>query len=467
VSRGTATLALQRIADRSGGTRAADRGARGSGAAGAGVRHAAPPMRRPLALLALAAALVAAAPARAQDAIPEPDLRRHLEALDRIARENGGNRAAGTPGEAATAAYAADQLAAAGWTVTRPDVAFPYFGERSPPVLGAYRHRTDFATLRYSGSGDVRARVRALGSGCRRREYRRFPRGRIAILAAFGCTYRRAARLAQRAGARAVVIVDFTTRPPIPGTLSGPGLRVPVLTARLPVARRLARRGRLPLRVRVDAFVERRVTQNVVAELPGTEGRRIVMAGGHMDSVPEGAGINDNGSGVAALIEAGRRLAARPRARLTLRLAFWTAEEPGLYGSRAYVRGLPRDERRRLAAYVNLDMVGSPNGVPEVYRGDRRIASALRRHLPGAGGVPIDAGSDHEPFVRAGIPVGGIYTGSLEPKTRAQARRWGGVAGRERDPCYHRPCDGLDNVDLRLLALTASAATNALGDLSR
>ena len=419
------------------------------------------------AVLALLPLLVLAAPAAAHNSIPGEVLRGHLEALARIAAQNGGNRAAGTPGETRSGDYAAERLAEAGWTITRTDVPFDYWEEGEGARVGSLRHGRDFLTLYYSGAGDVRARVQGIrDSGCEKRDFRRFRRGRIAIVAASYCSFRRSAMLAQRAGARAVMVADFTDGPPTAGTLVRPGVRIPVVSVRLPIARRYAR-SRPRLRVRVQPIAERRTTQNVVAELPGTDPQRVVMAGGHMDSIPRGIGNNDNGSGVAALIEMGWHLATAERGRATVRLAFWAAHENGMFGSRAYVRALPREERRRIEAYLNIDMLGSPNGVPEIYATSRRVRRALAQYLPGAGGTSEDAGSDHLPFMRARIPIGGIYTGSLEPKSGRQQRRWGGQAGKERDACYHQPCDDLDNINLPLLSLTATAGAHALADLSR
>ncbi|HEX8207070.1 MAG TPA: hypothetical protein VF587_13500, partial [Solirubrobacteraceae bacterium] len=141
------------------------------------------------AALALAATLALSATAFGQQAITGADIAAHLDALARIAAENGGNRAAGEPGEAATANYVAEQLAAAGWAVSRTDVAFDYWKERTPPTVGAHRPGRDFVSLYYSGSGDVTARVQPVNrGGCRRGHFRRFARGRIALLTAAGCT---------------------------------------------------------------------------------------------------------------------------------------------------------------------------------------------------------------------------------------------------------------------------------------
>jgi aminopeptidase S len=194
----------------------------------------------------------------------------------------------------------------------------------------------------------------------------------------------------------------------------------------------------------VRALSERRATSSVIGESGPADAGRVVMAGGHLDSVPEGPGMNDNASGVAALLHVARRTAGRER---PLRFAFWGAEEIGLVGSRRYVGDLSRAERRRIAAYVNLDMVGSPEGHAQIY-GDDDVQRALRRRLPRrTREIPLGDNSDHAPFEDAGIPVGGIFTGL--------------------DDCYHRRCDRLRNVDAGLVAQAARATEAALLELSR
>ena len=203
----------------------------------------------------------------------------------------------------------------------------------------------------------------------------------------------------------------------------------------------------------MDTSVSRATTQNVIAE--AGEGDRVAMAGAHLDSVPDGPGINDNASGVATLLEAADALGTRPKGRV--RLAFWGAEELGLVGSRHYVRALPREQLRRIAAYINLDMVGSANAVPAIYSdGDRRLGRLLRKIHPGhETGVATAGASDHAPFADAGIPVNSLYTGSTER----------GPGGRPRDPCYHLPCDKLANLDRRVLLGMARATVRALREV--
>jgi carboxypeptidase Q len=78
---------------------------------------------------------------------------------------------------------------------------------------------------------------------------------------------------------------------------------------------------------------------NTIAELPGSDLKdEVVMLGGHLDSWHAGTGATDNGAGVAAAMEAVRILKAlNLKPRRTIRVAFWTGEEQGLLGSKAYV----------------------------------------------------------------------------------------------------------------------------------
>ena len=109
---------------------------------------------------------------------------------------------------------------------------------------------------------------------------------------------------------------------------------------------------------------------------------------------------------------------------------------------------LSRAERRRIAAYVNLDMVGSPGATPSVYTGNERIATALRRTLgQDAPNTTLGGSSDHAPFDEAGIPTGGIFTGL--------------------DNCYHQRCDTVENVDRTLATTSSRAAGAALVELLR
>jgi Iap family predicted aminopeptidase len=390
---------------------------------------------------------VAAAPAPAPlggiaQRIRRTGLGEHLEALQRIAGEHGGNRAAGTAGERATAKYVARRLRAAGYRVAVEEVPVPAFSERSEPRLTAASRRYEARTLQFSGSGAIAGTVRAAGLGCSAESLAALDRGNVALIQRGTCSFRAKALAAQRAGAAAVLIVD---EQPVNGSLQRPGVRVPVLAVGASAAGLAGER----VRVAVDATSTMRRSPSVIGDTGAAGARRVLMAGGHLDSVPEGPGLNDNGSGVAAVLEIAEELGGRRLPKgIAVRFAFWGAEEIGLVGSRRYVDGLSRAERRRIAAYLNLDMVGSQDAEPAVYDGDAAIEAALRRRLgPGAPRRDLGGASDHAPFARAGIPVGGIFTGL--------------------DDCYHRRCDTLDNVDRAVLTRSARAAGAALVDLAR
>jgi aminopeptidase S len=194
-----------------------------------------------------------------------------------------------------------------------------------------------------------------------------------------------------------------------------------------------------------------------------------VLLGAHLDSVANGPGINDNGSGSALVLEVARQ-ARRLRVRPThgLRFAFWGAEELGLVGSTSYVEGLSTKQQGRILGVINLDMVGSPNFGRIVYDGNQgpsgslRIENAFRAYFT-ARGLPVEeeslgGASDHAAFARAGIPVGGLFTGADEPKSAAFARRFGGRADYSFDACYHKACDTVANVDLGIFGQMADAA---------
>jgi hypothetical protein len=121
----------------------------------------------------------------------------------------------------------------------------------------------------------------------------------------------------------------------------------------------------LEVRNRIGEQVEQ--AANIVAEIPGTDlAREVVMLGAHFDTWHASPNATDNTSGVAVMLEAMRILkAAGAKPRRTIRVALWSGEEQGLFGSRAYVRrhfGDPRDstirttaEYERLSVYFNQD----------------------------------------------------------------------------------------------------------------
>jgi Zn-dependent M28 family amino/carboxypeptidase len=333
--------------------------------------------------------------------------------------------------------------------------------------------------MRYSGGGALSARVvpvalDSTSSGCESSDFGGFPRGAVALVKRGECFLFMKARNARAAGASAVLIAN-TGEPgrtaPVLGTLVQPGIGIPVLGVSSSLGTELARAaGAGGVRVRIVVSVSNRRARavNVIADLPGSSSG-VVILGAHLDSVAAGPGINDNGSGSALVLEVARqarRLGVKPTRGL--RFAFWGAEELGLVGSSAYVERLRADERDRITGVLNFDMVGSPNFGRFVYDGDSQPAGSTRieqlfrdyfaAHRQSVEEIALGGASDHAPFAEAGIPVGGLFTGADEAKTAAQARRFGGRAGRPYDACYHQACDSLANIDFAAMSQMADAA---------
>jgi Zn-dependent M28 family amino/carboxypeptidase len=260
------------------------------------------------------------------------------------------------------------------------------------------------------------------------------------------------------------------------GTLGTPQT-IPAVTTSFDLGAELAGTAGLELRVAVDAEIVETETFNILADTAGRADRTVVV-GAHMDSVSEGPGINDNGSGTAAILETALQIAAsgdEPRNRV--RFAFWGAEEDGLLGSEYYVSQLTKKEIKQHALNLNFDMVGSPNAVRFVYDGDGDAfgqtgpnGSSNVEHIfedyfasQGLATEPtaFDGRSDYFAFINNGIPAGGLFTGAEGIKTPEQAAIYGGTAGAPYDPCYHTPCDTVDNVDPVVLEQMADAIAHA------
>jgi len=217
-----------------------------------------------------------------------------------------------------------------------------------------------------------------------------------------------------------------------------------------------------------DAGGSESTTSNVVAEMPGGgDARNTVMVGAHLDSVPEGPGINDNGSGSATILEIAEEMSeldAGPRNKV--RFAFWGAEEIGLIGSTHYVHGLNESELGDISAYLNFDMVGSPNHARFVYGSDEVVTVFeeyfAARNLDSSETLNLSGRSDHGPFEEEGIPAGGLFSGAGGTKSGAQAEDFGGESGEAYDSCYHAACDDIGNVDREAVDELSDAAAHTV-----
>jgi aminopeptidase Y len=162
-----------------------------------------------------------------------------------------------------------------------------------------------------------------------------------------------------------------------------------------------------------------------------------------------------------------------------VRFALWGAEESGLVGSTYYINNLSAEERAKIALYLNFDMIGSPNPVFFVYDGDDSDAVGAGPGPAGSDmiekvfesfynllsvpfkGTDFSGRSDYGPFMVAGIPSGGLFTGAEGIKTSEEAAIWGGTAGVQYDPCYHQACDTFDNINLVALDINSDAVAYA------
>ncbi|GGR39622.1 M28 family metallopeptidase [Streptomyces roseolus] len=210
---------------------------------------------------------------------------------------------------------------------------------------------------------------------------------------------------------------------------------------------------------------------NLIADWPGGDPNQVVMAGSHLDSVSSGPGINDNGSGSAAILETALAVARSGyQPSKHLRFGWWGAEELGLVGSKYYVNNLATTERAKLKGYLNFDMIGSPNPGYFVYDDDPAIEATFKNYFAGIG-VPTeietegDGRSDHASFKNVGIPVGGLFTGASRVKTSAQVSKWGGTATAF-DRCYHSSCDTTANINDTALDRNSDAIAHAIWTLS-
>lgn len=456
-------------------------------------------------LLASSAPAGAAAPAKdgaklARELVRKSsasDAYKHLKAFQRLADRNGGHRAAGSPGYEASAAYVYDQLKKAGYDVEYDTFDFTYsetlkdeFAVVSPEARDVEIYAMTFSKATPEGGLEAplaAAPVDADGtSGCEPGDFAGGDyTGKVALIQRGGCDFAVKQGNAADAGAVAAVIYNNTAGA-LNGTLGdADAVKVPtggITKAEGEALAALLAQGEVTVSVDIQMIVEPRTTRNVIAETRRGAEDRTVMLGAHLDSVPEGSGINDNASGSAALLEVAKELAkAEKKPRNQVRFAFWSAEELSLVGSTDYVGRLTPRELRDIELYLNFDMVASPNYGLFVYDGDdsdgvgegpgpegsaqleRQITDFMDKKGMPHEGTDFTGRSDYGPFIEVGIPSGGTFTGAEGTKTEAQAVKFGGTAGVAYDPCYHAACDDLDNISMPAFDANIDVIANAVG----
>lgn len=416
----------------------------------------------------------------------------HLTKLQEIADDNDGNRALGTPGYDASVDYVANSLRDKGFEVETPEfeVNLPFADE---PALTVGGTSIDARPLNFTigtppdgVSGPlVSARVED-SPGCTPADYDGLPvRGSVVLVDRGSCQFAQKEKAAAERGALALIVANNEEGAQMGGTLgAGNGAKIPVISIAKASGERLrANPGDVTLKLNAGVRVER--TRNVIAQTKTGATDNVVMVGAHLDSVAEGPGINDNGSGVAAVLETALQLGGSPEVDYAVRFGFWGAEEEGLFGSNNYVQSLDVEALKDISLYLNYDMLASPNpgyfthdgnlsappdpngGAARIPEGSAGIERTLVAYLDAAGkpaeDIDFDGRSDYDGFAMAGIPVGGTFSGADAEMTAEQAERWGGEAGQPFDPNYHKPSDTLEHIDRTALGIHGAGVAYAVG----
>ena len=469
----------------------------------------------------LTAGLVAASPVEAKSGPAAPGgqtsqltravtvngILKHLRQFQSIANRNGGNRASGLPGYDASVDYVTRELERSGYKVTKQPFTFPFFQELSPTVLTVGGEEVETSIFTYSGSGDVTgpivptndiqippgAEAGSSNSGCEAADFDPAPAtDAIALVQRGTCDFAVKVDNAVAAGYDAVIVMN-EGQPGrtdlIAGTLGTPKT-VPVTGVTYESGAAIAAAGTPTGTVTTEVEADpNRVTYNVIADLPAKDLKKVknpdqvVVVGAHLDSVAEGPGINDNGSGSAGILEIAKQLKATKldrKLQRPVRFAFWGAEELGLLGSEHYVASLDADALSEIYANLNFDMIGSPNYARFVYDGDGsdgdpgpagsgEIEKIFTDYFDGKGlasePTAFDGRSDYGPFIAVGIPAGGLFTGAEGVKTPEQVELYGGTAGVAYDKCYHQACDDLTNINVNALNEMGDAAAFAVATI--
>ncbi len=416
----------------------------------------------------------------------------HMDKLQEIADAHGGNRALGTPGYDASVDYVATALRDKGFDVQTPEfeVRLPFADEPDVTVgdraVAAHPLLFTIGTPPDGVSGPLVAAPVEESPGCTAGDYDGLPvEGAVVLVDRGSCPFAAKMAVAAERGAVGMLVANNVDEDRMGGTLGEQtNVTIPVVSVTKEEGQRL--RGEAgEVTIKLNAGVRDAKTRNVIAQTKTGSTADVVMVGAHLDSVPEGPGVNDNGSGVAAVLETALQLGSSPQVRNTVRFGFWGAEETGLRGSADYVRSLNVEQLKDIALYLNFDMLGSPNpgyftydgdqsappnprsGVPRVPEGSAGIERTLVAYLDGAGkpaqDTSFDGRSDYDGFTQAGVPAGGLFSGAEDEMTEEQAQMWGGTAGAPFDPNYHKPTDTVAHVNRTAMEINGGGVPFVVG----
>jgi Zn-dependent M28 family amino/carboxypeptidase len=432
-----------------------------------------------------------------QKAVRPKRILQHLREFQVVA-DRYGDRAAGHEGYNASSRYVEAKLRQAGYEPRRQWFDFTYTRVKTNKLTadGAAIHNQVLTGSPSTPEGGVTSQLVAPIDplGCAAADWSGVDAtGKIALVNRGTCTFAIKSTLAKAAGAAGVVIWNN-----VPGEFTGGtlGESTPELAATTGITQAAGQAlvtklaaGPVPATLDLDILVEERRTWNVIAETGKGRSSNVVMAGAHLDSVQDGPGINDNGSGSATLLETAIRLKKFEKALDNkVRFAWWGAEELGLLGSTHYVNDLVANGPAALddiATYLNYDMVGSPNYVVGVYDADESSAPAsapvpagsieteraYRKYFRAIGQPVVDTAfsgrSDYQAFIVNGVAAGGLFSGGDGIKTAEEVKLFGGRAGIAYDPKYHTPADDYANVNRRSVNIMSNAIAHMMISLGK
>ncbi|MCI4673685.1 M28 family metallopeptidase [Candidatus Mycolicibacterium alkanivorans] len=416
----------------------------------------------------------------------------HLQKLQDIANANNGTRAVGTPGFDASIDFVAGVLRAKGFDVQTPTFTTRIFrtGKTEMTVGGApvQARAIEFSlgTPPQGVSGPLVAAPADETPGCAPADYDGLPvRGAVVLVDRGSCPFAAKEAVVAQLGGVAMIVADNVDEEHMGATLGeATDVKIPAVgVTKADGARLRAQPG--PTTIKVEAETKTVNARNVIAQTKTGSVQDVVVVGAHLDSVPDGPGINDNGSGVAAVLETAAQLGPTPQVKNAVRFAFWGAEELGTVGSKKYLESMNVEQLKDIALYLNFDMIASPNpgyftydgdqstapdrnqSAPRVPEGSPGIERTLVTYLKSAGktaqDTSFDGRSDYDAFTKAGVPAGGLFSGAEENKTEDQPKLWGGTANAPFDPNYHKSTDTLDQIDRTCLGIQGGGVAFSVG----
>lgn len=344
-----------------------------------------------------------------------------------------GSRFPGTPGESKAADFIAETFDRYGLKNTHLE-SYPYAGwkrgEATLEILKPIRKTIPCISLPYCPAKEVRGELISVGCGTPA-DFERIGKkieGRIVLASSaspldMGRWVHRQEKYERTVIGNASVFIFISELPgvgPETGSLQDdrpapiPGISVCKEDGEF-LTRLMKRKGKVELLIRTHDINERMTSQNVVADLPGSDNsEEMVVIGCHFDGHDISQGAHDPASGMVMVMEAARTLAAYAEGKIkrTIRFIGFSTEEIGLIGSYRYVDA-HRDELDKIRFYFNLDAAGGPGRKGVVLHRWIELESFFRQardemavELPV--GQHVNSYSDHFPFFLEGVPTGNM-----------------------------------------------------------